>query len=108
MNSKLLSECKLCRELISDDARLLATIPHYKQSLSSVAGMQSFYKSIVGTPGEACWVFWIFVEDYRNSTSIATTMDMLRRLPSLFLDESSRFPLPQSIRKVDMSVFVLE
>jgi hypothetical protein len=80
-------------------------VPQYKQALSSVAGMHQFLGSMEGTPGAACWAFWVFVDRYRNCTSPYQMSVLLRRVPFLFLDDTARSPLPQSIRKVCLVFF---
>lgn len=99
LTSRDLSECKLCREVIVDNARFASICPSYKELLGSVEGMKSLYKSLIGTPGLACWNFWLFVEYFRNCVSPIECGDMLKRVHQLFLDENACFPLPPSIRQ---------
>ena len=98
--SRDLSECRLCRELTADNARLAITHPHYKSTIGSVDGMARVLRGLHGTPGEGCWHFWLFADEYRNCVSAIDAADKLKRCHGLFIDDAAPHPLPPSIRQV--------
>ena len=92
--------CRLCREFVVDNPKLAAICPTYKRVIGCVSGMQNMLRGLAGTPGEACWYFWLFVEEFRNCTSVIDATDMMKRCASLFVDEHALWQLPPSVRRV--------